>query len=66
MNFKYRYSKSVIEIKRENKPPKRKTKWELLRAKDKNNIISKANYLQAIGCLVQLFGGILTLYEGNS
>ena len=65
MNFKYRYSKSVIEIKRENKPPKRKTKWELLRAKDKNNIISKANYLQAIGCLVQLFGGILTLYEGK-
>ena len=65
MNFKYRYSKSVIEIKRENKPPKKKTKWELLRAKDKNNIISKANYLQAIGCLVQLFGGILTLYEGK-
>ena len=65
MNFKYRYSKSVIEIKRENKPPKRKTKWELLRAKDKNNIISKANYLQATGCLVQLFGGILTLYEGK-
>lgn len=65
MNFKYRYSKSVIEIKRENKPPKKKTKWELLRAKDKNNIISKANYLQATGCLVQLFGGILTLYEGK-
>ena len=65
MNFKYRYSKSIIEIQRENKPPKRKTKWELLRAKDKNNIISKANYLQAIGCLVQLFGGILTLYEGK-
>ena len=65
MNFKYRYSKSIIEIQRENKPPKRKTKWELLRTKDKNNIISKANYLQAIGCLVQLFGGILTLYEGK-
>ena len=39
MNFKYRYSKSYIEIERENKKPKKKTKWELLRDKDKNNII---------------------------
>ena len=65
MNFKYRYSKRHVEIKRENKPPKNKTKWDLLRDKDKNNIISKSNYLQAVGCLIQLFGGILTLYEGK-
>ena len=65
MNFKYRYSKSLIEIERENKPSKKKTKWEMLRRKDKNNIISKLNYLQAVGCLVQFFGGILTIYEGK-
>ena len=65
MNFKYRYSKSKIEIPRENKPPKKKTKWEMLRPKDKNNIMSKLNYLQAVGCLFQLLGGILTLYEGK-
>ena len=65
INFKYRYSKSLIEIERENKPPKRKTKWEMLRPKDKSNIMSKLNYVQAVGCLIQLFGGILTLYEGK-
>lgn len=65
MNFQYRYSKSKIEIPRENKPPKIKTKWEMLRPKDKNNIMSKLNYLQAVGCLFQFFGGILTLYEGK-
>ena len=65
MNFKYRYSKSKIEIERENKPPKKKTKWDMLRRKDKNNLMSKLNYIQAAGCLIQLFGGILTLYEGK-
>lgn len=65
MNFKYRYSKSQLEIERENKPPKKKTKWDMLRAKDKNNIISKFNIVQAIGCLLQLLGGILSLYEGK-
>ena len=65
INFKYRYSKSFIEIERENKPPKKKTKWEMLRPKDKRNIMSKLNYVQAFGCLIQLFGGILTLYEGK-
>ena len=63
MNFKYRYSKSQIEILRENKPPKKKTKWDMLRTKDKNNIISKLNIVQAVGCLIQFSGGILTLYE---
>ena len=63
MNFKYRYSKSQIEIQRENKPPKKKTKWDMLRSKDKNNIISKLNIVQAVGCLIQFSGGILTLYE---
>ena len=63
MNFKYRYSKSQIEIQRENKPPKKKTKWDMLRSKDKNNIISKLNIVQAVGCLIQFLGGILTLYE---
>ena len=65
MNFKYRYSKSKIEIERENKPPKKKTKWDMLRRKDKTNLMSKLNYIQATGCLIQLFGGILTLYEGK-
>ena len=37
----------------------------MLRAKDKNNIISKFNIVQAIGCLLQLLGGILSLYEGK-
>ena len=65
MNFKYRYSKRKIEIQRENKPPKKKTKWEMLRPKDQNKIMSKLNFLQAVGCLFQLFGSILTLYEGK-
>ena len=65
MNFKYRYSKSYIEVVRENKPPKKKTKWDMLRTKDKKNIISKLNIVQAVGCLVQFLGGILTLYEGK-
>jgi uncharacterized membrane protein (DUF106 family) len=37
----------------------------MLRPKDKSNIMSKLNYVQAFGCLIQLFGGILTLYEGK-
>ena len=37
----------------------------MLRPKDKRNIMSKLNYVQAFGCLIQLFGGILTLYEGK-
>ena len=65
MNFKYRYSKSFVEIERENKPLKRKRKWEMLRGKDKGNLISKSNYLQAVTCLVLLFGGTLILYEGQ-
>ena len=65
INFKYRYSKSQIEVEREDKSPKYKSKWEILRSKEKNNIISKLNCLQVIQCLFQLFGGILSLYQGR-
>ena len=65
INFKYRYSKSHIKVERENKSPKNKSKWEILRSKEKNKIMSKFNYIQVIQCLFQLFGGILSLYEGK-
>ena len=35
LNFQYVYSKENIKIERENKPPKIKTKWDMLREKDK-------------------------------
>ena len=63
LNFQYKYSKQTIKIERENKPPKIKTKWEMLREKDKNNIISRFNYFQALGNIIQILGAILSLYE---
>ena len=54
-----------MKIERENKPPKIKSKWEMLREKDKNNIISRFNYIQLIGNIMQLIGAILSLYEGK-
>ena len=65
MNFKYRYSNRYITINRDEKAPKEKTKWEVLTKKDKNSLLSKFNFLQAFGCVVQLIGGILSLYEGQ-
>ena len=65
LNFQYRYSKDKIKIERENKSPKIKSKWDMLRKKDKNNIISRFNYLQIIGNTVQLFGALLCLYEAR-
>lgn len=65
LNFQYKYSKEHMKIERENKPPKIKSKWEMLREKDKNNIISRFNYIQLIGNLMQLIGAILSLYEGK-
>ena len=65
INFKYRYSKSHIKVERENKSPKNKSKWEILRSKEKNKIMSIFNYIQVVQCLFQLFGGILSLYEGK-
>jgi len=65
LNFQYKYSKEHMKIERENKPPKIKSKWEMLREKDKNNIISRFNYVQLIGNLTLLIGAILSLYEGK-
>ena len=65
LSFQYKYSKEKIKIERENKPPKIKTKWEMLRKKDKKNFVSRLNYLQAIVNIVQFLGSILTVYEGK-
>ena len=54
-----------MKIERENKPPKIKSKWEMLRKKEKNNLTSRFNYLQLIGNIMQLFGALLSLYEGR-
>ena len=65
LNFQYKFSKDKMKIERENKPPKIKSKWEMLRKKEKNNLTSKFNYLQLIGNIMQLFGALLSLYEGR-
>ena len=65
LNFQYKYSKESVKIERENKPPKIKSKWDILREKEKNNIISRFNYFQAIGNIMQLLGALLSLYEGK-
>ena len=65
LNFQYVYSKENIKIERENKPPKIKTKWDMLREKDKKNIVSRINYIQAIGNIAQFLAAALLLYEGS-
>ena len=65
LNFQYKLSKDKMKIERENKPPKIKSKWEMLRKKEKNNLTSRFNYLQLIGNIMQLFGALLSLYEGR-
>ena len=65
LNFQYKFSKDKMKIERENKPPKIKSKWEMLRKKEKNNLTSRFNYLQLIGNIMQLFGALLSLYEGR-
>jgi len=54
-----------MKIERENKPPKIKSKWDMLRQKDKKNFVSRLNYLQLISNIVQLLGAVLTLYESK-
>ena len=65
LNFQYIYSKENIKIERENKPPKIKSKWDMLREKDKKNILSRFNYLQAIGNITQFLSAAMSLYEGK-
>ena len=65
LNFQYIYSKENIKIERENKPPKIKSKWDMLREKDKKNILSRFNYLQAIGNITQFLSASMSLYEGK-
>ena len=65
LTFQYKYSKEKIKIERENKLPKIKKKWEMLREKDKKHFISRFNYLQALGNIIQILGAILSLYEGK-
>ena len=65
LNFQYIYSKENIKIERENKPPKIKSKWDMLRKKDKKNILSRFNYLQAIGNIAQFLSAAMELYEGR-
>ena len=43
LNFQYKLSKDKMKIERENKPPKIKSKWEMLRKKEKNNLTSTIN-----------------------
>ena len=65
LNFQHTYSKINMKIERENKPPKIKSKWDMLRQKDKKNFVSRLNYFQLISNIVQLLGAILTLYESK-
>ena len=65
LNFQHTYSKINMKIERENKPPKIKSKWDMLRQKDKKNFVSRLNYLQLISNIVQLLGAVLTLYESK-
>ena len=65
LNFQHTYSKVNMKIERENKPPKIKSKWDMLRQKDKKNIMSRLNYLQLVSNIVQLLGAVLTLYESK-
>ena len=65
LNFQYIYSKENIKIERENKPPKIKSKWDMMREKDKKNILPRFNFLQAAGNITQFLSAAMTLYEGK-
>ena len=66
LNFQFRYSKIEIPIPRKKNPTKlkSKSKWDMIRKKDKNKFFFPMNYVQTFGNVVQLVSSILTLYEG--
>ena len=67
LNFQYRYSKMEISIPKENNPSKfkSKSKWDMIRKKDKKKFFSSINYIQTFGNIIQLVSALLTLYEGD-